>query len=215
MKKHTLFIISIITVALSIGIWRDNQDHPGKVKQFTAQPLRSGTKINQTQKIPPFHLIDMHNRPFEKEALLKRWSFLFFGYTQCPHICPATLGILHQISQRLRGLPDVQFIFVSIDPEQDTPEHLKTFLHSKFSGTPFIGVSGERENITRFAQAFGAHLQPNLQNTVEHLEHSGTIFLISPEGKLNALFTTHDNVQTIIQDFKEIVHDYLNQSTSA
>ncbi|HRE32866.1 MAG TPA: SCO family protein, partial [Candidatus Berkiella sp.] len=127
MKKHTVFIIFIIGIALAIGIWRENHVSSTSGTQSLA-PLSSGTALAGGHKLPEFSLIDMDGYPFTRNAFESRWSFVFFGYSSCPDLCPTTLQAMHQIAQRLRNSPMLQFVFITIDPEQDTQARLKDFL---------------------------------------------------------------------------------------
>jgi protein SCO1/2 len=214
MKKHTLFIILIIGIALAIGIWRDNQDITPKesAQMFTSLPLSVGTAL-QPHRLPEFTLTDMNGNAFTNQSLKEHWSFIFFGYTHCPDVCPTTLGSLKQISQRLGNGANVQFLFISIDPEHDTPNQLKTFLQqAKFHPTSFIGLTGDKAKIKQLANVIGIHVAENQDKTVstEHIEHGGSILLINPEGKLAAIFTSTDKPNAIVKDFKDIVHHYVN-----
>ncbi|MBS0286519.1 MAG: SCO family protein [Proteobacteria bacterium] len=216
MKKHTLFIILIIGIAIAIGVWRDNNNlasTQSNANVFTTLPLSVGTALPQPHKLPAFNLIDTDGKPFSNEALKDRWSFLFFGYSQCPGVCPATLGVMDQISAKLGNHHNVQFIFVSIDPENDTPQALKKFLQQdKFQKTPFVGLTGDKDNVAMLAKKVGIHVadEQKLPISKEHIEHGGAILLVNPEGKLMAIFTTTDKPNAIVRDFKEIVHYYVN-----
>jgi protein SCO1/2 len=155
----------------------------------------------------------MFDKPFNNASLKGHWSFLFFGYSTCPNICPTTLGAMNQISQRLGASVNVQFVFITIDPVHDTTKHLREYLQQdKYSATSFIGVTGNKDTITELAKSIGIYVaqDKDKQITVEHIEHGGAILLINPEGKLNAIFTTTDNPQAIVHDFKQIVHHYVN-----
>ena len=76
--------------------------------------------------VQPFSLVDHRGEPFTLEQLKGRWSFLFFGYTNCPDVCPTILSMLDKVAGELGKEPtssrDVQFLFVSVDPARDTPE---------------------------------------------------------------------------------------------
>lgn len=220
MKKQSFFIVVIIVVALMIGIWRDHTGASStkSVNQFSKNfALNTGTKLPQSKKLPTFEFLDMHEKPFTNEELKKHWSFLFFGYTSCPNICPTILSSLNQLAVNLRGLPTLQFIFVSIDPQQDSPKRLKQYLKkAKFSTSPLIGITGEMSQTIQLAQAMGAYVEEELQNqkapqnASAHIEHSGTVFLINPEGKLTAIFTSSEKPGAIAHDFKDIMHQYAN-----
>ncbi len=214
MKKHTLFIILTIGIAISIGIWRDNQNittTQTASNVFTTLPLTVGTALPQPHQLPKFTLTDTDGKPFSNAGLKNRWSFLFFGYSHCPDVCPATLGAMNQISERLGQHPNVQFIFVSIDPEHDTPEALKKYLQQeKLHAASIKGLTGDKQAISTLARKVGVHVQEeqHLPIDKEHIEHGGAILLVNPEGKLMAIFTTTDKPNAIVRDFKEIMHHY-------
>lgn len=214
MKKHTLFIILIIGIALAIGIWRDNQNEPAtSAKVFTSLPLSVGTALPQTYKMPDFTFTDMHGKTFSNNSLKERWSFIFFGYSHCPNLCPTTLAAMRQISQRLGANPYLQFLFISIDPEHDNPSRLKEYLHQdQFAGMPIVGLTGNKETVKGLAQAVGIHLslEQEKEITAEHIEHGGAILLTNPDGKLAAVFTSTDKPGAIARDFKALAHHYAN-----
>jgi protein SCO1/2 len=211
MKKHTIFIILIMGLALIIGVWRDHQD-THSAKQFSHGVILSvATLLPSPKKLGAFELIDMHGKPFTPMALKQHWSFLFFGYSSCPDVCPATLGSLHQISQHLKSIPMVQYVFISIDPHTDTPAQLKNFLKQEnLKGTEFIGVTGKKEEIFDLAKTAGIAISQESIDAGKDIEHSGAILLINPQGELAAVFTTSDRPHAIAHDFKEILHHTAN-----
>ncbi len=199
MKKHALFVVLIIGVALIIGIWRDNQGATHNAEQF------STSHFPQAQKVPQFELMDMHGNRFTNAQLQQHWTFLFFGYTACPDICPAMLNTIQKVSQQIGGQFNTQFVFISIDPTHDTPQNLKEYLQQeKYHHTPIIGVTGASNKLHQLAQELGVHIEHG-----EEIEHGGTLLLINPEGKMTALFTHNkSDPLTIVQDFKQILHHY-------
>lgn len=215
MKKHTLFIVIIIGIALAIGIWRENIQNvytAQSVKQFSPTlPLSVGTILSQPQKLPDFELTDMNGEAFNINTLKQHWSFVFFGYSSCPNICPAILDNLHQISQRLHAGPNVQFVMISIDPKHDTPQRLKTYLQQeKLRDLSLVGVTGNEKRILELAKTIGIHIGKEKDLQTNHIEHGGTLLLINPEGQLMAVFTSTEKPAAIVHDFKEIVHYYVN-----
>jgi protein SCO1/2 len=215
MKKHTLFIILIIGIALTIGIWRDHQETvttTETAKSFTPLPLNVGTALPQPKNLPDFHFQDMHENTFNNASLKDKWSFVFFGYSSCPDVCPTTLGSMVQIAQRIGKTPHVQYVFITIDPDRDSPAHLKTFLSQhQFQAASILGVTGNKEMVKDLASSIGIFFaQENSTNVNEHIEHSGAILLVNPEGKLTAIFTSSDKPNLIARDFKELVHHYMS-----
>ena len=79
----------------------------------------------------PFQLVDQQGRPVDESLLQGRWSLVFFGFTYCPDFCPTTLQALDATKQQLGDrADDLQIVFISIDPERDTPQMLKDYLSS-------------------------------------------------------------------------------------
>lgn len=208
MKKNTLFILFILIIALIIGIWRDNRLTPTQNPVLSIESLATGSLLVQPKKLPAFELINTEGKPFTLDSLKGHWSFVFFGYSSCPNICPVSLTTLHQIYQRLSTFPYLQFIFISLDPIHDSKERLKDYLHqSRFINTPFIGVTGEQKTVLELAQALSLHIELHPETEKESIEHTNSILLINPQVELAAIFTS-DKAHAIAHDFKEIVHRY-------
>lgn len=207
MKKHSFFVIVVITLAIGIGIWRET--HVSTTTQAASQnepALLGGTALPSTRALPAFELTDHHNHPFTNENLNNRWSFVFFGYTHCPELCPKSLGALSQLSQRIGPNPYVQFLFVSITPDLDTPERLKSFFEKEdYKLTHFIGLTGDEKTIKSLASTLGIYIAEEAHIDLEHLGHSGAVLLVNPKGELAAVFTSAENPHRIAHDFREMM----------
>src|SRR5262245_19072127 len=92
-----------------------------------AQP-QSGTLLAEPRPVAPFTLTDQDARPFTNAALEGHWTLLFAGFTHCPDVCPTTLALMKQLHQRPELGGRVQYLFLSVDPERDTPAQLKTYV---------------------------------------------------------------------------------------
>lgn len=211
MKKQSFFIILIIALALSVGIWREHNSKDAIANiESTSSPLRlsAGLALPVPQRLPKFELENIDGTPFTTESLKQHWSFVFFGYASCPNICPTMMSSLQEISQRLTGLPSLQYVFITIDPANDSKTRLKEYLQqSPMSGKAFKGVTGDKEAILTISQKLGVHISEETQES-ENIEHSGVLFLINPDGKLAAVFTNGAKPHAVAQDVKEIIHHY-------
>lgn len=209
-NKNTVFVIVVLVVALGIGIAR-NKNSTGMQKAGALgqhQPLSHSASAMQTKTLPPFELTEvLSGSAFTHEQLHQKWSFLFFGYSACPDVCPKTIGTLNQLSTALNNHPGVQYLFISINPEKDTPEKLAEFLNQdRFQPSLVKGLTGNKKQIMGLASTIGIFVdenpsQPALSGPIEH---SGTIVLINPKGELAAVFTNSDSPAQIAQDFQKI-----------
>lgn len=167
------------------------------------------TVLEPAAPLPEFRLHDQNNRLFDRARLQGKWSYVFFGYTRCPDICPTTLVVLRDARKLAGGAEqDVQYIFVSVDPARDKAADLKNYL--PYFHPEFVGATGGRDELMRLARAFGAYYESGaapagnprtasgaapalaLPHSYE-VQHSAAIFLVDPETRLRALFAgPHD-----------------------
>ena len=167
--------------------------------------LLTGSYLAPARALPDFSLIDQEGRGFGPGRLQGRWSLVFFGYTNCPDFCPATLATLAAMEKRLRSEHAAvrpQVIFVSVDAKRDTPAQLAKYV--PYFDPEFIGVTApDQKTIEAFAARLGVAVsltpQPDGGYTVDH---SAAIFVVDPGGKLVAVLTgpfTASALQTDIQ----------------
>jgi protein SCO1 len=170
--------------------------------------LTTGTYLSPRRALPDFSLIDQRGRAFGPDNLRGHWSMLFFGYTNCPDFCPATLTTLAALEKRLRdggGTVRPQVIFMSVDAKRDTPQQLAKYV--PYFDPEFIGVTAaDQPAIEAVAQKLGVSVviveKPDGSYTVDH---SGAIFVIDPHGKLAAILTGPFTVDALQADFSNIV----------
>ena len=126
----------------------------------------------------------------------------FFGYTHCPEVCPTTLADLARVMRLLgRDANKVQVLFVTLDPERDTPEVLSKFIPS-FDPT-FIGLRGDAQATALAAKSFGVNYQKQIgKNGGYTLDHSDGTFLVGPNGKPLWLSRYGQPVDLMVQDIK-------------
>ncbi|GJL81341.1 MAG: hypothetical protein DHS20C01_09750 [marine bacterium B5-7] len=156
-----------------------------------------------------FELTDQFGDPFVLDNLDGKWSFVFFGYTYCPDICPATLTILSSLARDLesRGLgkDNFQMVFVSVDPERDSVEQIRKYL--AFFGDRYIGVTAEPDELLAFAKQFGAMFekQGDSSSDAYYMAHTSSIFLVSPKTELVAAFSPPHDYKTISSLFLKYI----------
>ena len=209
MKKFfiTLFVIAIIFgaanfVYLNYGKW-----------QYNLQPVNiSGTLIPIGKNLPAFSL-KLNDKNFSDANLLNKWSILFFGYTRCPDICPNTLSVLNKMYKELddefprKKRPHVTFI--SIDPEHDkdgSPDK-----YAKYFNKHFIGLTGNQSQLDLLTQSLGAVASrvKTGDNPDDYIfDHSSTLFVINPDGQLQAILTAPFTHEQLARDYRILVNKY-------
>jgi protein SCO1/2 len=170
--------------------------------------LTTGTFLAPGRALPDFSLIDQQGRGFGSANLRGHWSLLFFGYTNCPDLCPTTLTTLAAMQKRLRAakapvLPQV--IFVSVDAKRDTPAQLAKYV--PYFDPGFIGLTAaDQPSIEAVAKKLGVSviIQPASDGTYT-VDHSGAIFVVDPLGRLTAILSGPFGVEALQGDFQRIV----------
>lgn len=153
-----------------------------------------------------FSLTDHNGSVVDLSRLKGKVTLITFGYTNCPDICPMTLSILKHIMNELGSEQDkIQVFFITIDPENDTPERLKEYI--TFFHTSFLGLTGSSEEIEKVAKSLKSHY-PNEGGNPEnnHLKsHTFSIYLLNEEARL---FLTYPpsrlNPRSIAEDIRKI-----------
>jgi len=131
---------------------------------------------------------------------------LFFGYTHCPDICPATLGELAAAMQKLgKDAARVQVLFVTVDPERDTPALLKEYL-STFNPT-FLGLSGDAQATKDIANEFKVVYQKQMGKSADHhtMDHSAGSYIFDTKGKLRLYVSNGAGGNVFAQDIAELL----------
>ncbi|PHY22087.1 SCO family protein [Caulobacter sp. BP25] len=147
-------------------------------RQDGASAARSRVKIGG-----PFNLVDMNGKPVTEQSLLGKPTAIFFGFTYCPEVCPTTLTDLTALLKMLGPDADkLNVVFVSVDPERDTPEQLRTYL-SNFD--PRIqGFTGTPETVAKAAKAYRVYYQKVPQDGGGYtIDHSSSIYLFDAKGQ--------------------------------
>ncbi len=138
------------------------------------------------REVADFSLLDQRGQTFTKDDLKGHWSLLYFGYLQCPDICPTTLqslGKLRKLMAEAGQAADIpQMVFVSVDPENDTPERIGGYL--AFFDKELTGLSGDPDQLERLANSLGIiyaeHIEPN---GVRSMEHTTSVIVVDPQGR--------------------------------
>jgi protein SCO1/2 len=134
----------------------------------------------------PFQLVDQDGHRQDQSILKGKWSVVFFGYTFCPDVCPATLQVLGEAQDRLGPkAARLQVVFITVDPERDTPFQLKRYLSSSAFPKGTIGLTGSPAEVARAAKAYHVFYQKQGTGQDYAMEHSSAVYLMAPNGRFN------------------------------
>lgn len=160
--------------------------------------------------IKPFELAAATtNQPFTQHDLLNHWTILFFGFTHCSSICPATMNMLgHAYPLLQKQYPNLQVVLITLDPERDTLSKLSRFTTSFHPS--FTGVTGKIQNIRKLQSQLGIFSVRDTTRTNNNyqIQHSSTILLIDPRGKWAGIFKYGMSTQQFVAAFNESMRRY-------
>jgi protein SCO1/2 len=168
--------------------------------------LQHATVLPEPMQLPEFRLVDQDNRPFTRSSLLGRQTLLFFGFTHCPDICPATLQVLatarRQLAAELPGtaaLPDI--LLISVDPQRDPPAALKSY--TGYFGAGVKGVTGDHAELRKLTSVLGIYYSVNDSGSADYsVDHSTAVLLINSDAEFQAVFGTPLDVDTLVADLR-------------
>ena len=159
-----------------------------------------GGEISPPRAAPELALRDQDGAAFRLSRLRGQVVLLFFGYTLCPDVCPATLAELVQARARLgEAARGVRIVFVTVDPERDTAERLREY--TRAFGGAFTALTGEAAALAEVRRAYGVTAEKRaVKGTAATylVDHSAMVHVIDPEGRLRLLFpfgTTPDDIE--------------------
>ena len=210
MKRLVWILLMVLALVGLFFLWNKNtwnQNTPKPAPPILA--TESATVLTPSKPLPNFSLQDSNGKPFTQDAFIGHWTLLFFGYADCPKICPTALAIVSGVWRAFPEQsphPKAQFVFASLDPTSDTPTKLKAFL-SRFNPT-FIGLTGEASEMSKLTKSSSVYSftdpEPNIEGQ-KIIDHSAILLLINPEGRLHALFTPPHQIETIKKDLEALM----------
>lgn len=189
----------LLGIALVAGIWAAANLLGGP--RAPATPT-TATILTPKTEVPPFSLVNQRGESVGAELFTGQWDLVFFGFTNCPDICPLTLSTLAAARERLEAdgvEPLPRIVLVSVDPERDTVGKLADYV-SNF-GDDVVGLTGDPEEIRRLAEALYVFYEKRGSEAGDYLvDHSSVVLVIDPEARYHALFSSPHRVANFVTD---------------
>lgn len=155
----------------------------------------------------PFELTDQNGGTITEKAFQGHPTALFFGYTHCPDVCPTTLfeldGWMDELGDEGK---DLRAFFVSIDPERDTPEVMKTYL-GNFSNR-IVGITGDPQRVAEMAKAFRIYFRKVDAGDGDYtMDHSASVMLLDREGDFFGTISYQENPKTAVEKLRRLIRE--------
>jgi protein SCO1/2 len=152
-----------------------------------------------------FNLVDQNGKPFTDADLKGKWQLVFFGYTHCPDVCPTALNDLSLALDQLGNKEkEVGIVFISVDPDRDTPAALKSYVES--FGGPIVALTGTASEVAQAAKDYKVFYAKHPRTDGGYdMDHSALIYVMDPQGRFKATFTPDDTADAIVERLKKLV----------
>lgn len=205
LRRTILLCLAFVAVVLGVFVYSVL-----RTPILTDEELRTlGVFVLPTpREIAPFELTTHTGEPFTARDLEGQWSFLFFGFTHCPDICPTSLSVLAQAERRLReespaAAERFQGILVTVDPERDDRETLGRYVEA-FSPS-FLGLRGDRAATAEVATQLNvAFAQVPADDGAYQVDHTANIVIVNPRGHYHGFAKMPHQADTIVAAFRSL-----------
>ena len=201
-----LLLLALLEPIVYNDIFNRKNRYPESVREVIYPELKP---------LQVFSLVDDHNSAFGVDQLKGRWTFVVFGYTHCPDICPATLSQLTRLNrfmnEKVKDELRPQFLFISVDPARDKVKALNEYINYFDNG--FIAATGSMRNLEDFEDQFNVfhrYDKPNSDGSYA-VTHSAEIFLVDPKVRIVAKFTPPISTQKVTQQYQDLMKYFAMQ----
>jgi protein SCO1/2 len=165
-----------------------------------------GSVIDPAVPAPQFSLPSSQGEEYSLVSRTGKFVLIFFGYTYCPDVCPTTLYEMKEIKARLKDKAEnIEFVFITVDPERDTLEQLTRYLAS-FDGS-FFGLTGTTEQLEMLWQDYGVYREiQETDNSLGYLvDHTSRLYLINSQGELMMTYLYETTLDEIVSDLNYLI----------
>jgi protein SCO1 len=196
-------LFAVIGASLMLGVLAALVLVPGARERLFSAP--SVATVGKAQVGGPFRLVDGSGKTVTDADFRGRFMLVYFGYTYCPDVCPAGLQVMAAALDKLGPKAEkITPIFITLDPERDTPAKIGEYVHSFHPR--MVGLTGSLEEIAKVAKAYRVFWKKvsDDKNPGEYtVDHSSIIYLMDPKGEYVAHFTHATNVDQMAAKLAE------------
>ena len=206
MSRRNIIFVFLVLFGMSV-LFAYFQSLPSLLQKKPT--LLTGKILTRPMELDNFELIDQNNQTFNSESLKGNWTILFFGYTNCPDVCPTTIYKLAEVKNDVnQNLPSKNFntVLVTLDPDRDTPERLDEYIG--YFDENMLGVTGTYKNIQSFSSNLSVFYQRINKDGGYDFNHTASIFVFNQDGSLFATMSPATSVSELRDDFYTILNNF-------
>ena len=205
MFNRSTVIILIAALAAGLGLWAGQ--HRFGTPAATQWPQTRAVRLfDPPRELPAFSLRQSDGTPLVPGELKGHWTLVFLGFTQCPDICPTTLATMARAQQQWASIPDStrpRVLFVSVDPERDTPDRIGEYAHAFHRDT--LAATADvpaLENFSRSLSMVFAKVPPadGAPANEYSVDHSAAMAVLDPQGRMSGVIQPPLDAQAIAAD---------------
>ncbi len=186
------------------------------IPRRSVPPPEAATEWPQQRSLPSVSFTDQNGNAFSSADLAGEFSLVFFGFTNCPDICPLSLAVLaeakRQLAETRRAVPRI--VLVSVDPARDTPAALKSYL-ARFD-PEFTGLTAAEKELAPLLDALGVTVMKQTHRGSQYtMTHNPQVFVVAPNGNVIATLSSADSADAVVRDYQRIRARFLSGSSPA
>ena len=196
MSIRNLILAIALGATMAAGIWAAMN-----LQRTTAQPT-TATVLPAGPAIAAFSLLDHDAQAIDESVFKGQWDLVFFGFTNCPDICPITLQILTAAKRQLSEngqTPLPRIVFVSVDPERDTADKMADYINAFGDGN--LGITGDIGELRKLTSGIGIYFEKHDGDGESYtVDHSAVVIVVDPDGRFHSLFGAPHAIENFVHD---------------
>lgn len=206
--RHIVVIV-FITIGVGVGLFVPSLINIEPPPLTFPETVKGVVIESPARVLPEFSLVNQASVPFALSNLKDKWSLVFFGYTNCPDVCPTTMGTLDRVSKQASMPGDVQYLFVTVDPKRDTPPKLKEFIDF-FKNDKFTALTGDKVELDKVTEKFGVTFDyEGDTNSKDYVvNHYAAVFIVDSKARIRAYVLPPHDVSRVSQVFMAVRNYY-------
>lgn len=208
MSARRIVLVSILLAVMAgstfAGLWL-NRPTQAETSWGAAPPAVQAVMWPEPRPLARFELQDQHGEPVGPDRLTDRWSLVFFGYLDCPDVCPTSLHAMREMRRHLAegGGEPPRFVFVSVDPANDTPEDIADYL--AWYDPEFIGLHGPAEQVAKLADSMAVKYEEFVdEDGRRSIDHTSSLMIVDPKGRMVGALPPPLQPERMLEQFERL-----------